>query len=111
VILVHEAHEAEARHARELPERRQHAARRAGCQRRHAVGDEPAEWRQRPIGCLQLLQGAYSFRDRYTVKYVLFGPQEMSLGNGDCVNFLTPIGNFGDVQIYLTANALERDDP
>jgi hypothetical protein len=61
--------------------------------------------------CLQLLQGVFSFRDSYTVKYVLFGPQEMSLGNGDCVNFLTPIGNFGDVQIYLTANALERDDP
>ncbi|MCS7072633.1 MAG: hypothetical protein NZM00_14095, partial [Anaerolinea sp.] len=46
-----------------------------------------------PDHCLDLL-------DRYSVRYVIFGPEEARLGSGTCLSVLREIGRAGGVAIY-----------
>lgn len=51
--------------------------------------------------CNDLLEGRYSFTGRYTVRYVLIGPQERALGSTVCTALLDPLEIFGEVELYI----------
>lgn len=56
---------------------------------------------QDPKRCDGLLTGALSYTGSYTVRYVLYGPQERQLGQTMCLDALSPMRTFGDVQVYF----------
>jgi hypothetical protein len=60
------------------------------------------DWYGSAANCADLLQGANAFIGHYTVKYVLFGPQEQQLGTGQCVADLQLVATIGSVRIYTS---------
>lgn len=53
--------------------------------------------------CDDVLNGRYSLDGPYTVRYVVYGPEERSLGETVCLSRLLPTVNFGEVTIYRYA--------
>lgn len=54
--------------------------------------------------CDDLFNGAAFTAAGYQVKLVLLGPQERAIGPAACVEGLTPVGQFGSVQVYSTVS-------
>jgi hypothetical protein len=50
--------------------------------------------------CTALLEGAYTDADPYTVRFVIYGPEERELGQSACLERLLPTVSFGEVAIY-----------
>jgi hypothetical protein len=50
--------------------------------------------------CSQLLNGAYSIRGDYVVRYIVYGPRERALGDAPCLEQLEPVLTFGDIELY-----------
>lgn len=67
-------------------------------QKRRAVIDWYSQ--QNTDSCQPLLDGAYSDYGNYRVRYVVFGPQERSLGDSVCLETLELSRTFGDVELY-----------
>lgn len=60
-------------------------------------------WYALPAGdpaCRFLLDGSLSDNGRYTVDYVVVGPQERAFGNAACLEALEPVRTFNSVVIY-----------
>lgn len=51
-------------------------------------------------GCTDLLNGRITEGDRYTVRFVVYGPEEQALGTSACLGMLLPTVSFGRVAIY-----------
>lgn len=55
------------------------------------------DWYNRGANCAALLE-------EYDVRYVLYGPQEMRLGQTDCLTGLQEIARFGSVTVYANSD-------
>jgi hypothetical protein len=53
-----------------------------------------------PSQCARLLNGGVSEAGRYTVRYVLYGPEEAAYQSTVCIDGLNRIARFGTVTLY-----------
>lgn len=72
--------------------------------------DMIAEWYQMSAEdeCVQSLIRINGFQERYSVNFVIYGSLEARFGEGDCLESLIFVANFGDVEIYQLPAVLPR---